>query len=247
MKVLILAGGYGTRLYPLITDTPKALLEVAGKTLIDHALDKYVEIKGVEEVLVVTNAKFADQIGSWAAERKGCPFPVRVINDGTHTPEERLGAIGDVLFTLDRVPGKADWAVIGSDNLFNEGLASFLEAARRNIPAVTIGCYDIGDTSGATKYGVVEIDARGKVLSLEEKPKEPRSSLISMCLYYFPGASLGRMRTFVQETGRTDTTGGYIQWLFSREDVFAHRFGGKWYDIGSLESYQEAQKQFLSK
>jgi glucose-1-phosphate thymidylyltransferase len=244
MKVLILAGGYGTRLYPIIKDTPKALLEVAGKTLIDHTLDKFVPVQDIEEVVVVTNAKFHGLLENWAKGRDGKPFPIHVINDGTHTPEERLGAIGDVLFILDKVGVDTDWVVVGSDNLYDQGVVDFLRFAQGVVPAVAVGTYDVKEIASATKYGVIELDKTGRILSLEEKPKEPRSSLISMCLYYYPRTSLPLLKTFVDETHKTDTTGGYIQWLYKKTAVYGFKFTGKWYDIGSIESYNEAQKDF---
>lgn len=244
MKLLILAGGYGTRLYPLVKDTPKALLDVCGKTLIDHTFDKFLSLKGVEEVVVVTNDKFNNVLSLWAEQKDGKPFPVRVINDGTRTPEERLGAIGDILFVLNKAGNDTDWAVVGSDNIFDQGVIDFFDAARKNAPSVTIGAYELGDIVGASKYGVVEMDSKDKVVSLCEKPKEPRSTLISMCLYFFPQASLHLMTQFIKETNKTDTTGGYIQWLYEKTSVCGFKFSGKWYDIGSIESYHEAQRHF---
>ncbi|MBF0569505.1 MAG: nucleotidyltransferase family protein [Candidatus Omnitrophica bacterium] len=244
MKVLILAGGYGTRLYPLIKDTPKALLDIHGKPLIDYALAKFIGMPNVDEVVIVTNAKFNDILSAWAEKHNGKPFPVRVINDGTHTPEERLGAIGDIVFVLDQMNAAADWAVIGSDNLFDYGIAEFFPFAATRAPAVTIGCYDIHSIADASKYGVIELGKDGRNVSLEEKPAQPRSSLISMCLYYYPAGSLSLLRQFLKETGKKDTTGGYIQWLYQKTAVYGFKFDGKWYDIGSLESYKEAQDQF---
>ncbi len=245
MKILILAGGYGTRLYPLIKDTPKALLEIAGKTLIDHTVDKFVSIANVEELVVVTNAKFAGMMTEWARTRDGKPFPVRVVNDGTHSPENRLGAMGDVLFVLGQEAQPSDWVVAGSDNIFDFNVDLFFDIARRAAPHVSVGCYDLQDLAGASKYGVIKLDDQGKMISLEEKPKDPDSSLISMCLYYYPAVSLPLIQEFVDETHNTDTTGGYIQWLYKKQSVYGFKFTGKWYDIGSVESYHEAQNQFL--
>ena len=244
MKVLILAGGYGTRLYPVIKDTPKALLEVCGKTLIDHTVEKFSGIKGIDEIVVVTNAKFHGLLSTWAKNCIGNPFPITVINDGTHTPQERLGAIGDILFVLDRYQPPSDWVVAGSDNLFDYSLSDFFKFALTKSSAPTVGCYDLEDLKDATKYGVIELDSSGRMISLEEKPKSPRSSLISMCLYYFPVASLPFLRTFIDETKTPDTTGGYIQWLYKKTAVYGFKFRGKWYDIGSLESYNNAQANF---
>jgi glucose-1-phosphate thymidylyltransferase len=91
---------------------------------------------------------------------------------------------------------------------------------------------------------VIELDGSGKVLSMEEKPKNPRSTLISMCLYYFPKGSLPSLRAFLEETKNPDTTGGYLQWLHRKTTVYGFKFSGKWYDIGSLESYNDAQANF---
>jgi glucose-1-phosphate thymidylyltransferase len=244
MKILILAGGYGTRLYPVIKDTPKALLEVCGKTLIDHTIEKFAGVDGIDEIVVVTNAKFHGLLSAWAAKRSGRPFPVRIVNDGTHTPEERLGAIGDILFVLEQEKNPDDWLVAGSDNLFDYSLGDYFAFARNQAPSVTVGCYDLESLENAVKYGVIELDGAGKILSLEEKPKAPRSTLISMCLYFLPRESLRNLRTFVDETKSPDTTGGYLQWLHKKTPVYGFKFHGKWYDIGSLESYNDAQAHF---
>jgi glucose-1-phosphate thymidylyltransferase len=244
MKVLILAGGYGTRLYPVIKDIPKALLEVCGKTLIDHTLEKFKGIPGIDEIMVVTNAKFYDLLSAWAQGRSDKTIPLRVINDGTHTPEDRLGAIGDILFVLKQTGIVTDLVVAGSDNLFNYAIKDFFSFGAAKAPSVTIGCYDLQDLGNATKYGVIELDPTGKILSMEEKPKNPRSTLISMCLYYFPKESLPNLQAFVDETKNPDTTGGYLQWLYKKTPVYGFKFSGKWYDIGSLESYNDAQANF---
>jgi glucose-1-phosphate thymidylyltransferase len=218
------------------------LLEVCGKTLIDHTLDKFKTVDGIEEIVVVTNAKFYEVMCRWAKARGP---EVRVVNDGTHTPEERLGAIGDILYILKQEKTLTDWAVVGSDNIFDQGVEEFFSFARAKSPAVTVGAYDLGDVAGADKYGVFDLGPDARVLSLEEKPKVPRSSLISMCLYFFPRASLRFLEQFVDETHKMDTTGGYVQWLYQKTEVYGFKFSGKWYDIGSLESYNEAQNHFL--
>ncbi len=247
MKVLILAGGYGTRLYPVVKDTPKALLEVCGKTLIDHVIDKLIPLAGVDEVCVVTNDKFILLLNAWAATKVGLPFPIRVVNDGTKTPEERLGAVGDILFVLEKEERQTDWLVAGSDNLFDQSVVDFVAFSRSKAPHATVGAYDIRDRQAAIKYGVVALDADGRMSSLEEKPPVPKSTLISMCLYYFPKEVLPFIRRYVDETHATDTTGGCIQWLYQKSPVYGFKFQGKWYDIGSLQSYDEAQREYLKK
>jgi len=103
MKALILAAGYGTRLYPVIIDRPKALLPVNDRPLIDYLLDKIENCAQLTEVLVVTNEKFHDDFRQWA-EKCTATFdkPIRVINDGTTTPDDRLGAMEAQLAALQQ-------------------------------------------------------------------------------------------------------------------------------------------------
>lgn len=247
MKVLILAAGYGTRLYPLIKNTAKPLLPVAGRPLIDYLLDEIRDVPDLKEVLVVTNKKFCADFETWAGEKKNPHVGIRVINDGTTSPEDRLGAVGDIHFVLKNNPVSDDLLVIGGDNLFDFDLAAYIRFAQENRPAVTIGVYDIGDLKDARKFGVVNVDDKGKVVAFTEKPDNPTSSLIAMCFYYFPQASLPLLSDYIQQSNKTDKAGDYIHWLTERSTVFGFQFKGKWYDIGSIETYQEAQERFKKK
>ena len=115
-------------------------------------------------------------------------LPIRVVNDGTNTPEERLGSVGDIRFVWQKETSLQDWLVIGGDNLFDQNLSVFMDFAMRQTPAVTIGVFDIKDIAAATKFGVLGLDKNQKVTSFQEKPKNPVSSIIAMCVYYFPKA-----------------------------------------------------------
>src|SRR5688572_1927026 len=101
MKAIILAAGYATRLKPLTERTAKPLLPVAGRPMIEFILDKVRELPEVDEVHVVTNHRFAPAFAEWADRRSAAPR-VTVHDDGTTSNEDRLGAIGDIVFTLER-------------------------------------------------------------------------------------------------------------------------------------------------
>jgi glucose-1-phosphate thymidylyltransferase len=247
MKVLILAAGYGTRLYPLVKDTPKPLLKIGEKPLINFLLEKIAGLKGLSEVLVVTNNKFANVFRDWAKDHKRFKVPVTIINDGTETPDDRLGSVGDINFVLENEPIKEDLLVIGGDNLFDYDLSHYLAFAQKKDPHITIGVYDINDLNKAQQFGVVVMDKEGQVISFEEKPQSPSSSVIAMCFYYFPQASLKLVREYLKQSKKTDNAGNYIQWLSEKSKVYGYKFEGKWYDIGSIESYFEAQERFKEK
>jgi len=111
-------------------------------------------------------------------------------------------------------------------------------------PAMSIGVYDIKDIAAATQFGVLAIDAHQKVIGFQEKPKNPASSLIAMCLYYFPKQTLGYLGEYLSESKAVDAAGSYIKWLSEKKNVYGFQFSGKWYDIGSVESLEEARVHF---
>ena len=137
-----------------------------------------------------------------------------------------------------------DWLIIGGDNLFDQGLDAFMSFAVSKAPSVTIGLYDIGDIKAAVKFGVCSLDKNGKVTSFQEKPEHPATSKIAMCLYYFPKETLGYIEEYRKESNTLDAAGSYIKWLSEKKNVYGFQFSGKWYDIGSIESLEEARAHF---
>ena len=246
MKILILAAGYGTRLASIARDTPKPLLAINDRPLIDYILDRVKDSNGLNEVLVVTNNKFVSHFQRWVKTHAGFPAKITIVNDLTATPEERLGSVGDINFVLKNTKIKDDLLVVGGDNLFDYNIDEYVAFAQKNIPHVTIGLYDIHNIKEAGLFGVVELDKKGKVVSFEEKPEHPKSSLIAMCFYYMPRQTLGFVGAYLKSSRKSDKAGDYIKWLAQQKGVCGFTFKGKWYDIGSVESYRDAQSAFKS-
>jgi glucose-1-phosphate thymidylyltransferase len=245
MKVLILAAGYGTRLYPLTKDKPKPLLPIeADKPLINYLVDGVVGVKGLSEIFVITNDKFVAPFEHWAKTVKNSPVPITIINDGTTTPENRLGSIGDIHFAVQRRKISEDLLVIGGDNLFDFKTERFFTFAVAQKEAVTLGLYDIKRMDMARHFGVAAMDADQRVTLFEEKPLKPASSLIAMCFYYMPCKTLALIEKYIVGGGKLDLAGDYIKWLCEQKRLCGFQFQGSWYDIGSLEAYHEAQEAF---
>lgn len=243
MKALILAAGYATRLYPLTKEYPKSLLTVGEKPIIDYIIDKFQALDGLNEIIVVTNSKFIALFKKWADKQKG-KKRISLVDDLTDSHAKRRGAIGDMDFAINRRRIRDDLLVIGGDNLFNRDLSDFLSFARAKQDNPVIGAYDIKDARKAKKYGLVKLDRKNKIIDFQEKPKTPKSTLVAMCLYYFPKERLRLIREYLNNTHKYDTAGFYIDWLRKKIPVYGFVFDGLWYDIGDRKFYKEANRRF---
>ena len=245
MKVLILAAGYATRLYPLTLTKPKPLLPVAGKPMIEYVLDNLAPVPGIDEVFVVTNAKFAGQFQEWADQyHAGHPsMTFKIVNDGSTDDGNKLGAIGDIHLVLNREQVEDDLIVVAGDNLFDQSLEGFGACCReKNAPVLAV--YDVGNLEEIRKYNAISIDESGRITFFEEKPKNPTSTITGIALYYYPKATLGLIRQYIAEGNNPDQPGRLVQWLYPRTPVYTWRVPGLWYDIGSKETLEEANRIF---
>ena len=187
MKLIILAAGYATRLYPLTLNQPKPLLPVAGKPMLEHVLDKIAGIRAIDHAYVVTNAKFVGHFEKWAEgyHNPEVHFGFTIVNDNSTDDSNKLGAIGDLNLVLTKHEIDEDIIVVGGDNLFSHDLSEFGDYCLQKNSPVT-GVYDVGDLEEIKKYNAIEIDEDNRITYFEEKPKEPKSTLTGIALYYYP-------------------------------------------------------------
>src|SRR5688500_3042973 len=146
MKLIILAAGYATRLYPLTLNQPKPLLEVAGKPMLEHVIDNLSTIDGIAHAYIVTNEKFTRHFEDWAAnyDLSHSEFPFTIVNDHSTDDSNKLGAIGDMHLVITQCKIDEDVIVVGGDNLFSEDLSGFGEyCLQKNSPVTAV--YDVGD------------------------------------------------------------------------------------------------------
>jgi glucose-1-phosphate thymidylyltransferase len=241
MKVIILAAGYATRLYPLTLTQPKPLLPVAGKPMVEHVLDNLAPITEIDGVYVVTNAKFAGHFKKWSDNYRATKskLNITVVNDGTTDETNKLGAIGDVNFVLKTQNVDDDLVIVAGDNLFSEKLTEFGKFIReKNAPVLAL--YDVGNLEEIKKYNSISTDANGKITFFEEKPKNPTSTLTGIALYYYPKSTIPLIKQYIAEGNNPDQPGRLVQWLYPRTPVYTWRVPGIWFDIGSKETLEEA-------
>ena len=245
MKLIVLAAGYATRLYPLTLNQPKPLLDVAGKPMLEHVLDNLAPVEEIDHVYVVTNGKFAGHFERWAEGRHtkfGGP-DITVINDRSTDDSNKLGAIGDLNLVLNEAGIDDDIVVVAGDNLFSEKLGEFGEYCRAK-GAPVLAVYDVGDLEAIKKYNSIDVDEDGRITFFEEKPANPKSTLTGIALYYYPKSALPLIRQYVEEGNNPDQPGRLVQWMYQRTPFYTWRVPGIWYDVGSKETLEEANRIF---
>lgn len=248
MKVLILAAGYATRLYPLTMTQPKPLLPVAGKPMIEYVLDNIAPIGNIDRVYVVTNNKFAGHFQKWADNYRATKSKLdfTIVNDQSTDDSNKLGAIGDMHLVITKENVDDDLIVVAGDNLFSETLEGFGKLCReKNAPVLAV--YDVGSLEEIKKYNSISLDNEGKITFFEEKPKQPKSTLTGIALYYYPKATLPLIKQYMAEGNNPDQPGRLVQWLYPRTPFYTWTVPGIWFDIGSKESLEEANKIFSKK
>jgi len=243
MNVLILAAGYATRLYPLTLKKAKPLLVVGGKPIVEWVVDNLAGIPDLETIYVVTNDKFDADFRAWSERyRDRQPeFKFKIINDGSTSDEDKLGAIGDINLVVSRENlSQNSLLIVAGDNMLTESLANFVECARGT--DATVAVYDVGDAEAIKKYGNITVDANGIITRFEEKPEKPQGTLAAVAIYYYSPAVLSLLTTYLAAGNNPDQPGRFVQWLYMRKPVKTFQIKGKWLDIGSRETLENADE-----
>ncbi len=200
MKVIVLAAGYATRLYPLTLTQPKPLLPVAGRPMIEYVLDNLAPIGGIDRIYVVTNTKFAGHFQKWSDQYRATRAQLNftIVNDGSTDDSNKLGAIGDIHYVLRTQNVDDDLIVVAGDNLFSEKLGGFGNVCRqKNAPVLAL--YDVGNLEEIRKYNSITLDGDGRITFFEEKPQNPTSTLTGIALYFYPRNTIPFIRQYIAE------------------------------------------------
>jgi len=231
LNAILLAAGYGTRLYPLTKDTPKPLLPVGGRPIVERLVDQLDQVAEITRMVLVSNERFAGRFRDWAAGLAPAT-PLEVISDGSTSNEGRLGAVGDVQFD-----------VMATDNLPRFDLRDLFDPWRRLGVSAVFACR-VADRQQLTRIGVAELDAEGRIVRFEEKPSQPRGDFRVPPFYLYTADAVAGVAAFLAEGGNPDAPGHYLAWWVRRGPVHAVRRDEGTYDIGTLESYRAVCAEF---
>ena len=238
MTSIILAAGYATRMYPLTLNYPKPLLEVGGKKIIDWLIED-LEKAGVERTVVVSNHKFISQFQAWAEGREN----IIVLDDGSEDNDNRLGAVKDIEFAIEKANIDDDIVVLAGDNVLNFSLSSFIDYGREKKTSCIMR-HEEKDENKLRKTGVIEINEDELVLGMEEKPKEPKSNWAVPPFYYYTKEDKDLIKEGIASGCGTDAPGSFVSWLVKTRPVHAYRMIGERFDVGSIEGYEKIKKEY---
>jgi nucleoside-diphosphate-sugar epimerase/dTDP-glucose pyrophosphorylase len=242
IKAVILAGGSAKRLYPLTEFIPKPLLPVRGKPIISYILEKLKEIEDVGSIYLSVNKEFENHFKNYVNDFSHHSLKISV--DEMVEGMERLGSLGGLYSLIKKEGINDDIMVIGGDNLFDYDIEEFIKFFKERKSPV-LACFDVKDINQAKNFGVAEINEGKRVIGFEEKPENPKSTMVGVLCCLIPRRLLKKIPEFLEEGGHPDHFGSFIQWLHKKEDVYAFPFEGKWFDIGMVENYKKANEEYV--
>jgi glucose-1-phosphate thymidylyltransferase len=242
MKNIIIAAGYATRLYPLTENFPKPLLKVGSKSILERMLDDIDNIADIDEHIIVTNHKFAHCFEEWKQE-VSYKKPIRIVDDGTESNETRLGAVRDLLLAIDTFHVDDDMMVLAADNILDFSFQGFVDFFKEKGSSV-IMCHHEPELKKLQRTGVIAVDDNWRVLQMQEKPQAPVSHWAVPPFYLYKKSDLPLIKDCMNHGCGFDAPGNLAHYLVDKTTVHAWQMPGSRFDIGSMDSYEEAQRKF---
>ena len=245
MQSIILAAGYATRLYPLTKNFPKPLLKVGSKTILDRLIEDIDTIDEITRHIIVTNDNFYNLFVEWK-QASTYKKEIVIVNDGTTTNKNRLGAVKDILYVIEKLAINDDLLVLAGDNVVTFTFSGFIDFAKQKSSSC-ICCHYEPSVAALQKTGVLEADENMKVLAMHEKPQIPPSHWAVPPFYLYKSNDLPVIHQALQQDCGSDAPGNLAKWLCRQTDVYAWKMSGERFDIGDLESYQSVQEVFKNR
>ena len=246
MKNIVIAAGYATRLGELTKNFPKPLLKIGNNTILGRMLDAIDSIPDIDEHIIVTNHKFAPIFEQWAKE-VNYSKPITIIDDGTSTNDTRLGAVRDLQFAIEKAKVDDDMLVVAADNLLFFSFQGFVEFAKeKGTPCIM--CHNQPSKEKLQRTGVVVLDENWRVLNMEEKPEEPKSTWAVPPFYIYRKENIDMIMHAIENGCGFDAPGNLAHYMVDNVEMHAWPMAGTGenlrFDIGSLDTYNEACEKY---
>jgi len=240
VDVIVLAGGFAKRMWPLTENTPKHLLSVGGRPMLDYVMERVEALPDdmIDNPWLSVNDAFAPKFQEYIDGRVW-KHDWKLFVERSRTEGEKKGSLGALGEIISDTGINSDLLVVGGDNLFFYDLSKLMDFSRKKGGSV-VAVYDVGSLEKASLYGIVATDDNGRMSEFLEKPKNPPSTLASTACIYLTKNGVSALMDYLAEGHNADALGNFFHWFVPRSPVYAYRFEGDWFDIGSFESYDEA-------
>lgn len=243
MDALILAAGFGTRMYPLTKNLAKGLIKINDKPLIEHSVKKLEQVKEIENIYILSNNKFYVNFLEWLEDfklRENIGKKIKLLNNGINSDNEKKGAVNDLKYALS-LANSHDLIVLASDNLFNFNINELVELGKTKNSSTVVG-RKVEDINSIKKYSCILIDENSKLIFFEEKPQNPKSNIMATACYFLKKSDLEKIKH--HEFEKADNLGNIIEFLHKSSIVHAKIFQDFWCDIGSLKELEKVTSSF---
>jgi glucose-1-phosphate thymidylyltransferase len=249
MKAIILAGGYAVRLLPLTRHIPKPLLPVAGKPVIDYIIEQINKVKEIDKIIVSTNQYYENNFRYWLRSVPEKSKAIKLVCESSNSEKGKMGSIAALQHVIQAENlDDEELLIVSGDNIFEFNLDELVGYYSKYKHTVIALCDLSNENRDELKqYGLGIIDENQKLIGFQEKPQEPKSSYVATGCYVFPQRIQRFLQEYLQEKNNPDAPGYFIQWLYKRTDVHAFVSNKTWYDIGSMESYDQVNDYFKNK
>jgi glucose-1-phosphate thymidylyltransferase len=168
-------------------------------------------------------------------------------DDKSQNVNDKLGAIGDISFVIKKAAIKDDLLVVAGDNLFEINFTDFIKYFKKHGTTICLKDFKGSSRDIISQYGLVTLDDDKKIIDFEEKPPQPQSTLVAMCLYIFAKGDLKLINEYLKKGFNPDAPGYYLQWLYKQKDIYGYTLKGRWFDIGDIDSYEKASDYYRHK
>lgn len=236
MKGIILAGGAGTRLYPLTMVTSKQLLPVYDKPMIYYPLSTLM-LAGIQDILIISTPTDTPRFEALLGD--GSQFGVHLSYKVQPSPD---GLAQAFILGQEFIGDDACAMVLGDNIFYGNGFSRILKAAAKNAEQekrATVFGYYVNDPE---RFGIVEFDEAGKVISVEEKPQKPKSNYAITGLYFYP-AGVSQRASTVKPSARGELEITTLNEMYLKEELLDVQLLGRgfaWLDTGTMDSLVEA-------
>lgn len=242
MKAIVLSAGYATRLYPLTLNTPKGLLPIGKKSILDFITDEIEKVEEIDEMFIISNHKFYANFYEWSKVRK-TRLKITVLDDNTTDDTNKLGAIGDIQFTIENGKIDDDILVVAGDNFFTFDLRDYIEFYKK-VDGDAILVSELSELKDLQRMANAVLSEDNRVMFMEEKPQNPKTNIAVFASYIYKKETLPLIDKYLKEGNNPDAPGFFPSWLYTKKPVYAYKFTGECYDIGTPESYKEVCEKF---